>query len=98
MMDTVRKYEHVPDRREMMHDPMMAAIISRSKLAPLDSHTATLCDWIFLGRDQGFERVNGATITTQNYTRIEDPLWSGPNVVSFIAEDFSANTVLEARD
>ena len=49
MTDAVRKYEHVPDRREMIHDPMMLKIIQRLQSATPDSHAAALCDWIFLG-------------------------------------------------
>jgi hypothetical protein len=42
MTDAVRKYERVPDCREMIHDPMMSEIISRSQAATLDSLTAAL--------------------------------------------------------
>jgi hypothetical protein len=53
MMDAVYKYEHVPHRREMIHDPMMLEIISRSNPAPRNGYTAALCDWIFLGQYNG---------------------------------------------
>jgi len=53
MTDAVRKYERVPNRREMIHDPMMTAIIGRAQSAAPDSLTAALCDWIFLGRYTG---------------------------------------------
>jgi hypothetical protein len=85
MTDVVQKYEHVPDRRDMIHDPMMLKIIQHSQSATPDSHTAALCDWIFLGRYNGFRKSKWCNDHHTNYAKIEDPLWSGPDAVSFIA-------------
>jgi hypothetical protein len=89
MTDAVRKYEKVPNRREMIHDPMMAEIISRSTSSSPDSLQTALCDWIFLGRYNGFRKSEWCNDHRTKYARIEDPLWSGPDAVSFILEDFS---------
>ena len=89
MTDAVRKYERVPNRREMIHDPMMTAIIGRAQSASPDSLPAALCDWIFLGRYTGCRKSEWCNDHHTTYSRIEDPLWSGPDAVSFIAEDFS---------
>jgi hypothetical protein len=89
MTDVVRKYEKVPDRREMIHDPMMREIISRSTQCPPNSLQTALCDWIFLGRYNGFHKSKWCNDHRTKYARIEDPLWSGPDAVSFILEDFS---------
>ena len=89
MTDAVRKYEKVPNRREMIHDPMMTEIISRSQAAPDNSLTAALCDWIFLGRYNGFRKSEWCNDHHTKFARIEDPLWSGPDAVAFILEDFS---------
>ncbi|KAL7479008.1 hypothetical protein ACHAWX_000129, partial [Stephanocyclus meneghinianus] len=88
-MDAISKYEHVPNRHEMIHDPMMLEIIRRSQSAAPDSHTATLCDWIFLGCYNGFRKSKWCNDHHTTFARIKDPLWSGPDAVSFIAEDFS---------
>jgi len=56
MTDVVHKYRHLPNRHEMIHDPMMSKIISHSQVAPQDSLLAALCEWIFLGRYNGFHK------------------------------------------
>ena len=73
----------------MIHDPMMLKIIQHSQSATPDSHTAALCDWIFLGRYNGFRKSEWCNDQHTNYAKIEDPLSSGPDAVSFIAKDFS---------
>ena len=73
----------------MIHDPMMIEIIRHSRSDAPDSHTAALCDWIFLGRYNGFHKSEWCNNHHTTYSRIEDPLWSGPDAVSFIAEDFA---------
>jgi hypothetical protein len=89
MTDAVRKYEHVPNRRKMIHDPMMTVMIGHDRSDAPDSLTATLCDWTFLGRYTGFCKSEWCNDHHTTYSRIEDPLWSGLDVVSFIPEDFS---------
>jgi len=89
MTDAVRKYKKVPNRREMIHDPMMSEIISRSTQTSPDSLQTALCDWIFLGGYNGFRKSEWCNDHHTKYACIEDPLWSGPDAVSFILEDFS---------
>ena len=89
MTDAIRKYKHVPNRRKVIHDPMMLEIIQYSQSAPPDGHTAALCDWIFLDCYYGFCKSKWCNDHHTNYAKLEDPLWSGPNAVSFITEDFS---------
>ena len=73
----------------MIHDPMMLEIIQCSQSAAPYSHTTALCDWIFLGRYYGFCKSMWCNDHHTTFAWIEDPLWSGPDAVSFIAEDFS---------
>ena len=89
MTDAVRKYEQVPHRREMIHDPMMREIMSRHTRALPNSLDSALCDWIFLGRYSGFRKSKWCNDHPFTFLTIEDPLWLGPNAVSFIAEDFT---------
>jgi len=89
MTDAVRKYEKVPNRREMIHDPMITEIITRTQTAPADSLTAAMGDWIFLGRYNGFRKSEWCNDHHTKFARIEDPLWTGPDAVSFLLEDFS---------
>ena len=56
MTDPVRKYEKVPNRREMIHDLMLTEVITWTRKAPQDSLTAAMGDWIFLGRYNGFRK------------------------------------------
>ena len=97
MTDAVRKYENVPNRRKMIHNPMMLKIIRRSQTAAPDSHTAAICDWVFLGCYNGFRKSEWCNNHHTNYSWIEDPLWFGPDVLSFIAEDFSFFTSAGVR-
>ena len=59
------------------------------KLTSSDSHTAALCDWIFLRRYNGFWKSEWCNNHHTKYACIEDPLWSGPDAILFIAKDFS---------
>ena len=89
MMDAVWKYEQVPDWCKMIHDPMLVEIISGSQAAPPDSHTAALCDWIFLGGYNGFHKSKWCNNHHTKFACIEDPLLLGPDSISFIDQDFS---------
>ena len=89
MTDAIKKYKAVPDRGEMIHNSMYAHIIKHSSLSPLDSLTSAMADWLFLGCKNGFCKIEWCNNHHFEYSRIEDPLWSGPNMVPFIAEDMS---------
>jgi hypothetical protein len=73
----------------MIHDPMITEIITRTQKAPVDSLTTALGDWIFLSRYNGFRKSEWCNDHHTKYARIKDPLWTGPDAVAFILEDFS---------
>ncbi len=92
VLDAVQKYEKVPNRKEMIHDQMyhhMLRLYKKYVQTDPDSLITSLCEWMFLGRYVGFRREEWCNEKSHEYTRIDDPLWDGPDARSIILEDFT---------
>jgi DNA-dependent RNA polymerase auxiliary subunit epsilon len=89
--NAVRKYEKVPNRREMIHDSMYHHMISlKNKFCKShpDCLVVALCDWMFLGRYVGFRKSEWCNDHKTSYAKIDDPEWgTRPNPLSLIKED-----------
>ena len=91
ILDAVKKYEIIPDRREMIHDPMfkhMLTLYKKFHVSDPDSFTTSMCEWMFLGRYTGFRREEWCNEKSHEYTIIDDPLWVGNKTRSVAIEDF----------
>lgn len=95
LIASLRSYESVPDRREMIYDNMFNLMLKASKLHQLDSLDSAILDWIILGRVTGARKskwcqdsqtVKLTTPTLQNIH--QQPL-------AFIRDDF---TFLDSQD
>ena len=90
--DAVRKYEKVPNRREMIHDAMyehMLVLYRRFHMKDPDCLLVSLCEWLFFGRYTGFRREEWCNEKPSEYTRITDPLWEGNDTRSVAIEDLT---------
>lgn len=89
LLDTVRAYEQVKDRKEMIFDSMMAHMLLLGKLASPNSLHAALVDWIILGRVTGVRRSewcqDGPNIEMTTPTLVHEV----PEPKAFLAEDFN---------
>ena len=92
ILDAVRKYQKVPDRREMIHDSMYEHLLERyaeaSRIHP-DAQPAALMEWLFLGRWVGPRKSEWCGESATSWRTIDDPEWGDrPNALPFIFEDF----------
>ena len=90
--DAVKKFEKVPNRREMIHDSMyehMLVLYEKYYTKDPDCLLVSLCEWMFLGRYTGFRREEWCNEKSTEYTRITDPLWVGNATRSVAIEDFT---------
>jgi len=89
LLNTVRAYEQVKGRKEMIFDSMMAHMLLLGKLAFPDSLHSALVDWIILGRVTGARRSewcqDGPNIEMTEPTLVHEV--SEPK--AFLAEDFT---------
>eukprot|EP00574_Skeletonema_japonicum_P010876 CAMPEP_0201722480 /NCGR_PEP_ID=MMETSP0593-20130828/6852_1 /ASSEMBLY_ACC=CAM_ASM_000672 /TAXON_ID=267983 /ORGANISM="Skeletonema japonicum, Strain CCMP2506" /LENGTH=373 /DNA_ID=CAMNT_0048213445 /DNA_START=70 /DNA_END=1188 /DNA_ORIENTATION=- len=53
LLTSLRSYESVPNRREMIYDNMFQLMLKTSRLSSPDSLDTTILDWIILGRVTG---------------------------------------------
>ena len=93
VLSAVKKYEMVPDRREMIHDTTFDHMLTLYKIyhqKDADCLVVCLCEWLFLGRYTGFRREEWCNEKGDEYNRIDDPAWSDrPDARSAILEDFT---------
>jgi hypothetical protein len=91
--DAVRKYELVPNRREMIHDVMfhhMTKLYNKHAKHSPDSLIVALCEWIFLGRYTGFRSSEWCHESPTTYARINDPEWGErPDAIALIPQDIT---------
>lgn len=90
--DAVRKFEKVPNRREMIHDSMyehMLILYRKYYTKEPDCLLVSLCEWMFFGRYTGFRREEWCNEKPHEYTRITDPLWTSNTTRSVAIEDLS---------
>jgi hypothetical protein len=91
VLDAVRKYEDVPNRREMIHDAMFMYMLWR-KHSP-DCKLVALCEWFILGRYTGFRSAEWCHKHRTKWERIQDELWGDrPDCLGLIFEDFTFHT------
>lgn len=91
--EAVRKYERVPNRREMIHDTMFHFILElykqHRKNSP-DGLISALCEWLFIGRYVGFRSAEWCHESPTAYKRIEDEEWGDrPDSLALIFQDIS---------
>ena len=93
VLAAVKKYEMVPDRREMIHDTMFDHMLTLYKIyhqKDADCLVVCLCEWLFLGRNTGFHRKEWCNEKGSEYNPIDDPAWGDhPDTRSAILEDFT---------
>ncbi|KAL7544775.1 hypothetical protein ACHAWF_013580 [Thalassiosira exigua] len=87
VLKALRKYEKMPNRREMIHDEMFHHMArTRDGLDP-DSLDAALIDWCYLGRFVGFRGIEWCQTRRKKYHKIDHPRWQGPDSYAFILDD-----------
>ena len=87
--DAVRKWELVPNRREVIHDAMFHHMLKVATTSPSDDFHCAATDWSLLGRYTGFRKSEWCQDSPHSHARITDPLWGDrPDSVAVIAEDF----------
>jgi hypothetical protein len=88
LLNAVKSYETVPNRKEMISDSMVAHMLRLCKLLPTYSLDSAILDWIILGRFTGARRSewcqDGPAIemTEPNFAH------ETPEPRAFIFEDF----------
>ena len=92
ILDAVKKYQCVPDRREMIHDSMYRHLVHEyesSVSGHPDSLGPALAEWLFLGRWVGMRKSEWCGDSPTSYKTIDDPEWGNrPNALPFIFQDF----------
>ena len=71
-LEAVRKYEKVPNHREMITDNMIG-LYKQYQLTTPDSLVVALFEWISFGRYTGFRSIEWCHDNTDTYSRITDP-------------------------
>lgn len=87
IITTVRNYEDVPQRRNMISDEMMWWMLRESKQHSADSAFVAILDWTILGRYTGARQSEWCQETGTKYKRIEE--WPNKPALAFIISDFS---------
>jgi hypothetical protein len=98
MTNSLKKYETVPKRKEMISDSMFHYIANLASRASEDSLVRAVTDWIILGCYTGFRKSEWCSDNHDTYATIDDPNWGDhPNALSTIVEDFSFATATGRR-
>ena len=92
VLKAVKKYEKVPDRREMILDEMVHHMEKIRSTQDEDSLDSALTDWIYLGRFVGYRGIEWCQTTQSDYERITHKNWKGPRSYAFISDDFTFST------
>ena len=87
VLDAIKQYEKVPDRRYMIEDSMVIWLYKEAqKESNIDSGLSAIVDWIILGRYTGFRKSEWAQSTLSSFERIET--WEGNPPLAMILSDF----------
>lgn len=89
LLNAVRAYEQVTDRKEMIFDSMIAHMLLLGKLAPPNSLHSALVDWIILGRVTGVRRSEWCQDGSNIEMTIPTLAHEVPEPKAFLAEDFT---------
>lgn len=98
MTNAVKKYETVPNRKEMISDSMFHYMATLYKRASDDSFVHAVVDWITLGCYTGFRKSEWCSDHHDSFATINDPQWGHrPSTLSVIASDFAFTTISGRR-
>ena len=88
LLQAVKSYESVKNRKEMIYDSMLAHMLKAARLQHSHSLESSILDWILLGRFTGARRSewcqDGPGIEMTEPTIAQDT----PQPKAFLAEDF----------
>ena len=82
-----KKYDTVPNRRNMITDSMMRWLLRETSKHGKDSSFTAIVDWLILGRYTGYRKSEWCQDTQSSYARIED--WPGRPSLAAILSDFT---------
>ena len=82
----LKNYETIPDRRNMITDSMMWHLHKTASTSPINSDTASMLDWIILGRYTGFRKSEWCQSSQTSFERILE--WPGQPPLAMIGADF----------
>lgn len=68
VLDTVKKYESVPNRRNMITDSMMIWLQRKAASCNQDAEVFAMVDWIILGRYTGFRQSEWCQTKATSYS------------------------------
>ena len=89
LLTTVKKYEKVPNRREMIYDAMVANMLTRvSATFQKDSKEAAILDWIILGRYTGFRQAEWCQTSQVVAYTTPSLAHTTPEPLAFLPSDF----------
>ena len=93
MTNAVKKYETVPNRKEMISNSMFHHIATLHKCATNDSFVHSVVVWIALGCYTGFWKSEWCSDHPVFFATIDDPQWGNrPKALPVIASDFAFTT------
>jgi hypothetical protein len=106
LLQTVRNYEAVPNRRDMITDAMISYMLVYTERMPLDCLERAIMDWIILGRYTGFRQAEWCQTSQTVATTVPSialpspqPLACCPcDLVFFDAKDCPTAHTLNAPD
>ena len=86
IVTTLKNYEEVPRRRNMISDDMMWWMLRKSSTHSPDSAFVAILDWTILGRYTGARQSEWCQVSSTKYKRIE--VWPNTPPEAFILSDF----------
>ena len=93
MTNVIKKYETLPNRKEMISDSMFNYIATLHKRATDDSFVHAVIDWITLSCYTGFRKSEWCSDHPVFFATIDDPHWGNrPTALPVIASDFAFTT------
>jgi hypothetical protein len=93
MTNAVKKYETVPNRKEMIYDSMFHYIATLHKRTSDDSFVHAVVDWITLGCYTGFRKLEWCFDHHVFFATIDNPHWGKrPTALPVIASNFAFTT------
>ena len=87
IIGTLRKYENVADRRNMITDGMMHWLLQEVSKRPQDNELSSIMDWVVLGRYTGFRKSEWCQSSQSTYESIKE--WPGKPPLAFIITDIT---------
>jgi len=88
LLQAVKSYEKLPNRKEMIYDNMLAHMLQICRLSPTDSLDAAILDWIILGRVTGTRRSEWCQESQTVEMTTSNLAHDSPEPKAFILADF----------